>query len=285
MSGKIRIAVMSDLHVEFDRWGTQEGGAPQDGHPVLGPDLRALKAARPDIVVLAGDIDMESPIAYANQVARYLGVPVVLVAGNHDFYRHEHPRRIEDLRRKSAACRDVVFLENGVFETEIRGKRLRLLGCTLWTDYALFGDWTVEDAMRAAAFGLNDHRVIFTGQGRGLEDDTFRPADALRLHEESVSWLRAELAKPWDGTTVVITHHALSMKSVAERFRTGMLSAAFSSALDDLVIGSGAALWAHGHTHDSFDYCLGGTRVICNPRGYSGRAENPDFRADMILEV
>lgn len=302
MSGTIKIAVMSDLHIEFDDWEKAKTNRLPSGHPLFGPDLRAQKAAGPDLVALAGDIDVKNPVGYAAEMARYLGVPVVLVAGNHDFYHYEHPYRVEELRRQSAACRDVVFLENGVFETEIRGNRLRVLGCTLWTDYALFSKdglpggqekvppglervISVEEAMQAANTCLNDHREIFTGQGKGLEDDTLRPADALRLHKESLSWLKTELAKPWDGATIIVTHHAPSVLSVAERWRKDILSAAYVSRLDGFVAESGAALWVHGHTHSSFDYRLGNTRVVCNPRGFVEWARNPEFKVDLIVDM
>ncbi len=49
-----------------------------------------------------------------------------------------------------------------------------------------------------------------------------------------------------------------------------------------------SALGIHGHTHDSFDYVLRGTRVVCNPRGYCryvGRPENVDFDPGLAAEV
>ena len=43
-----------------------------------------------------------------------------------------------------------------------------------------------------------------------------------------------------------------------------------------MLDGSRAQLWIHGHTHDSFDYVVNGTRVVCNPRGI--RAEMASTR-------
>jgi hypothetical protein len=82
-----------------------------------------------------------------------------------------------------------------------------------------------------------------------------------------------------------VTHHSPSFRSVPARFARDPLSAAYSSHLDDLVERSGAAIWVHGHTHDSFDYKIGGTRVICNPRGYFGRVLNPKFNPRLVIEV
>ncbi len=70
-----------------------------------------------------------------------------------------------------------------------------------------------------------------------------------------------------------------------DRFKNDLISAAYASHLDALVEQSGAALWIHGHTHDSFDYFIGGTRVICNPRGYFGYELNPDFNPGLVIDV
>ena len=84
---------------------------------------------------------------------------------------------------------------------------------------------------------------------------------------------------------IVVTHHSPSFCSVPARFTRDPLSAAYSSHLDGLVERSGAALWVHGHTHDSFDYKIGGTRVICNPRGYFGRELNRNFNPQFVIEI
>ena len=86
---------------------------------------------------------------------------------------------------------------------------------------------------------------------------------------------------------MVITHHAPSPKSIHPRFADSLLNACFVSDAERLIDGSRARLWIHGHTHDSFDYCLNGTRVVCNPRGYArnGVNENPLFDANFLVEI
>ena len=51
--------------------------------------------------------------------------------------------------------------------------------------------------------------------------------------------------------------------------------------------GTRACLWVHGHTHDSFDYTINGTRVVCNPRGYviDGVNENARFDPDLVIAI
>jgi Icc-related predicted phosphoesterase len=93
------------------------------------------------------------------------------------------------------------------------------------------------------------------------------------------------LADPFDGRTVVVTHHAPSSQSVHPRYANDLLTPAFASNLESLMGGDGVALWIHGHMHESYDYGAYGTRVVCNPRGYAPDAMNPDFRPDWLIVI
>ena len=95
--------------------------------------------------------------------------------------------------------------------------------------------------------------------------------------------LAVMLAEPFDGKTVVVTHHAPSSQSVHPRYARDLLTPAFASNLEKLMDGDRAALWIHGHMHESFDYEIYDTRVVCNPRGYAPRALAPDFRPDLVV--
>ncbi|MEW8692247.1 MAG: hypothetical protein AB2535_14320 [Candidatus Thiodiazotropha endolucinida] len=105
------------------------------------------------------------------------------------------------------------------------------------------------------------------------------------MHEASRDWLAIMLAEPFDGRTVVVTHHAPSSQSVHPRYARDLLTPAFASNMENLMDSNRAALWIHGHTHDSFDYEIYETRVVCNPRGYSPEALNPDFRPDCVVDI
>ncbi len=286
----VRIAVLSDLHVEFDR-AAQERRAPRRrgqrrdleaaGHPRVGPNLGALDG-HCDLVVLAGDIDLGVAAAvYAAAVADWLAVPVVLVAGNHEFYGFDVGPTLADLRAAAADHPGVHFLENDVLDLTVGQGRLRVLGCTLWTDFALFGADRRAAAERYAATAMTD----FNGTIRCGPERPFTPQDSVRIHAESRAWLADRLDGRDVGPTLVVTHHAPSRGSVATRYRKDLLSAAFASDLDDLVASPGVALWVHGHTHDSFDYRVGGTRVVCNPRGYHPFELNKRFDPGLIVSV
>ena len=248
----MKLHVMSDIHLEF---GTFEP-----------PEVIA------DAVILAGDTGLGTRgITWALEHFR---IPVIFLAGNHEYYRQIMPETLEALRDLAAGT-NVHFLENDA----ITIGNIRFLGCTLWTDFGLFGDPTA--AKRAARLGMNDYRVINTASGYHL----LRPIDTERIHAQSVRWLTEEINLHRGEKTVIVTHHGPSGRSVPERYAQDILSASFCSNLDRLVETSGVALWIHGHTHDSFDYKIGGTRVIVNPRGYCGYEENPQFLPGLVVEV
>lgn len=257
-----KIRIMSDLHLEF------------------GP--LTLDPAGEDVLALAGDVGIFiDGIEWADTQAKELGVPVVMIAGNHEFYQNDrqHGHTIEStivaLREASARTNGrVTFLERDV--AVVAG--VRFIGATLWTDFALFGD---QKKAKLAAWGrMNDYRCIEIRRGK-----TFNPMLAAEEHAASRIFIEDTLAQPFAGPTVVMTHHAPSRKSVAGRYAHDELSPAYASNLEDLVENSGAALWQHGHVHHSFDYMIGSTRVRTNPRGYDGYELNPDFDPSLVLEV
>jgi DNA repair exonuclease SbcCD nuclease subunit len=143
--------------------------------------------------------------------------------------------------------------------------------------------------MKLAGRVMNDHSAI-----RSSEGERFRPEHALAEHEKALAWLQEQLALPFEGRTVVVTHHGVTPSSVHPRYLDDPGNAAFVSDLRPLV--GLADLWIHGHVHDSFDYRVGGTRVIANPRGYALnrlragaprdlRWENPAFDAALVIEI
>ena len=232
----MRLHLLSDLHLEFG--------------PTHIPETDA------DVIVLAGDIHLRCS-GHDWAVQQFPDKPVVYVLGNHEFYQHSLPDLTEILKRETAGSH-IHLLENRA--VEIGG--WTFLGCTLWTDFRL--SLEREAAMRTAEDYMSDYHVIeFGSGGRRL-----RPSDTVRLHGESVAWLREALAKCDPARTIVVTHHAPSAHSEAPEHATSPLRAAFASDLDFLVAGIGVPLWLHGHTHYNVDYMMGTTRVLTNQRGY-----------------
>lgn len=247
----MRLHVLSDLHLEFAAFAPPEVDA--------------------DVVILAGDTHVGCEgIAWA--AATFGERPVVYVAGNHEFYGQALPRHLN--RMKSAARgTNVHVLDRGVLE--LGGARI--LACTLWTDFALDGD--PRAARVLAGEILWDYREITVLPTRRH----LRPADTARRHHIARRWLKSELAR--DGSpTVVVTHHAPSRRSVSPEEDDQPYTPAYASDLDELITGSGAALWIHGHTHLPRDYRLGTTRVVSNPRGYPDQNRDT-FDPGLVLEV
>ncbi|UXC36824.1 metallophosphoesterase [Cupriavidus gilardii] len=266
----MKLRVLSDLHLEHHT-------------PESVPDCDA------DVVVLAGDIaNGRDGIDWA---ARHLRGPIVYVPGNHEYYDSTFTRGDAQLAAAAAEHPQVHLLTAGGAVFALPGQPpVRVLGTTWWSDYALFGRERVDEAMQACAKVMLDHRLISVEDG---SDDgergprRFTPADALARHRAESAWLAGELEKPFDGATVVVTHHAPDLGSLDPRYAHDLASAGFISRRPDLV--QRADLWIHGHTHTSFDYRVDGARVVCNPRGYvrrgDGALENARFDWGYVVEV
>lgn len=229
-----------------------------------------------DVVVLAGDIARPREAACW---ALGFDKPVLYVLGNHEFYGGCIERAAAELKELCAGTQVQVLDDS---EVVIGG--VRFLGSTLWTDFRLFG----EGDARAAAIDeatrlMRDFSRIRIGDTGAL----FAPVDSEALFERHARWLDHRLDTPHAGPTVVITHHAPSRRSIHPRFAGSRLNACFVSDAEHLAGADRALWWIHGHTHDSFDYDLHGTRVVCNPRGYAkaGVNENPRFDPDLTIEV
>ncbi len=253
----MKLNILSDLHLGF---GSMDG-------PVNDAD----------VVVLAGDISRPREAA---AWALRLGKPVLYVLGNHEFYGSSIDGAADELKRLCAGTQ-VQVLD----DTEVVIGPVRFLGSTLWTDFELFDDPQQQAAAKLEASRLlRDFSRIRRDEGA---DRLFTPDDSVSLFKRHVRWLEARMASAHAGPTVVITHHAPSPRSIHPRFADSLLNACFVSDLSRLLGADRASLWIHGHTHDSFDYRVNSTRVVCNPRGYAkgGVNENPLFDPDFTVEV
>lgn len=161
---------------------------------------------------------------------------------------------------------------------------VRFVGATLWTDFCLFG--VPEIAMRAAATGMNDFRLI----RKDSYARRLRPVDTVGRHIASRALIETQLAQPFSGPTVVITHHAPYPGGVKPGYERDILSAAYASDLRHTIAQYPPDLWIYGHTHRSDDTRLEKTKLISNAKGYGpqtqGRPwENPAFDPSFAIEV
>ena len=320
---QIRVAVLSDLHIEHEtvRWARcsacgalmvsrrrgegdrcacgvgailTEGGArtlhQAEWEALPSPGWGdACRTAGVDLVLLAGDIHSgTSGIVWAAEEFR--GLQVVYVAGNHEAYGFTIDTLVPALRSTAAQTENVTFLECETAVFEIRGRRIRVYGCMLFTDYAanvapdagpMNRQGTVAHAMWHAERGINDHQWIGLNENGAMR--LFTPADALAIHHASVAWLDQALAEADpDETTIVMTHHGVGLESESEEYRGGTFSPAFVSDLRALWLRRSPHLVVHGHTHHSCAYQVGDTPVVSHQRGYPHEPQASGFMPKIV---
>lgn len=243
---------MSDLHLE-----------------AKGLDRPQAKAA--DVVVLAGDID--NGVFGIHWALENFTVPVIYVPGNHEFY---NSCRLELLVKMRRLCRGthVHLLEQDTLEMG----GWRFLGTTLWTDFALDGNQ--RGSMQTAQRYMMDFRAIHVSKG-----EPFTTRRALELHRRNLAWLQTQLKIDTAMPTAIITHHAPSPRSIAPQYDGNMLNPAFVTDLEAMIGKSNIALWIHGHTHTAFDYHIGSTRIVCNPRGYQPYETDTGYQASKLIQL
>ncbi|WP_429930412.1 metallophosphoesterase [Agrobacterium vitis] len=240
-----------------------------------------------DVCVCAGDVSGFIQVTMEcleRQIAPFM--PIILVLGNHDYYHSSVDGALEYARR---VTRDstITVLEN---ESVVIGS-VRFLGATLWTDYLIpFGGSQPELPLPerrdvAIHFGqkyLMDFRAIY-GSNSYAGDGLISPQEIIGRHEASRSFITNQLATPFDGRTVVVTHHAPSPRSKDIRFLGQPTNAGFLSDLDELIEDGKPNFWIHGHIHRRFDYRIGRTRVLCNPRGYWH--EKTGYQPGLVIDL
>lgn len=271
----MKLLLLSDLHLELSA-------------------LQLPPALDFDVAVLAGDI-----VNPGHRLADWVGATpalrraraVVAVAGNHEYFDTTLQAEAAAMQRAAAALAAPPLHLLDCSEVRIGG--VRFVGCTLWSDFALRID-TAEGplsdparGMLTASWAMADYRCIGWADG-GAAPRKLIPRDTARLHRQQRGWLQLKLAEPFDGPTVVVTHHGPHRGSLSPRFAADWVSTAYLSELPESFF-EVPRLWLHGHTHTSHDHRVGRCRVVCNPRGYQTaampRPENRDFRADLVLTL
>lgn len=259
----MRISLYSDLHLEFHRHREEK--------------VWQIPETNADVIILAGDIDVgDYGIKWAANQSQRLGTPIIYVTGNHEFYRQKYQDLLKDFKSVS---RDfgVVFLENDQFVH----KGVRFLGCTLWTDYRANTTMTQAKAMDECRWALADHTLIRIG-----DKATFMPDNALRLHIQSLNWLKARFDDEFEGKTVVVTHHCPSMNTgvMHPGFPVNQITGAFHSNLDYLINRENMAAWFFGHTHFTCETEINGVLVASNQKGYPSE-DGGQFSSDKVYEI
>lgn len=155
---------------------------------------------------------------------------------------------------------------------------MRFHGCTLWTDFSIFGS-PINYGMLCQE-KMNDYKRI-------KRDPTYsklRSIDVYQIHQKSMRWLEQSLSESSYEKNVVITHHAPSLQSVPKQYQKDPVTAAYASNLESFIIAHQPLYWIHGHIHTPIQYNIGNTQIICNPHGYIDDKEN-GFERELFVEV
>lgn len=261
----MKIGIASDLHLEFG-------------------NCKIIYDEKPDVLVLAGDIvtagslHTYAPGPYQNineaetnreraQLYREFIFNisqefenVVVVAGNHEFYGGKWEQSLNTLRLEYEQYTNIHFLERDC--ATIGG--VTFVGGTLWTDMNNFDPITLHDTK------------IFMNDFSRIVDDTrgyskLKPATTVQRHIQTKQYIQY-VAKETPGPVVVVGHHAPSFMSIGPQYLGQTITnGAYASDLSEEILNNpNIKLWIHGHMHDPFDYYIGDTRIVCNPRGYVG---------------
>jgi predicted phosphodiesterase len=282
----MKIALCSDLHLEFE-------------------DINLKNTEGAEVLILSGDIMVAEDLhnhpemdygMYSSVNLENLGrrqtvalrfrdflkrcsfqFPyVVYVAGNHEFYHGRWKESLTHLREECAKFPNVYFLERDIKVIN----EVSFIGATLWTDC------NKGDPLTLHALGdmMNDYRVIRNDE---LGYTKLRPAHGMYRHQQTLAYLKATLPDMKDKKVVFVGHHGPSPLSTHPRYvNETLMNGGYRSDLSELILDNPQiVLWTHGHMHDPFDYMIGTTRVVCNPRGYAGHDTQADVFELKYLDI
>lgn len=260
----MKLAIGSDLHLEF---GTFE----------------PVNAEGADVLILSGDIMVAQdlhrfPVDYASNYdppsrskdnalnyrlflaeASKNFKHVLYVAGNHEFYHGKFNKTIDILIEECLRFDNVKFLEKDTVKID----DVLFVGGTLWTDMNQ-GDPLTQHAIMDM---MNDYQLIVNDS---LGYVKLRPAHTIQRHRETLQYFQIVAKQNAQEKIVVVGHHAPTRISTHPRYKNDtLMNGAYSSDLSEFILDHPQIkLWTHGHTHSDFDYMVGETRIVCNPRGY-----------------
>lgn len=241
----VRIQILSDVHAEFH----------EDGGQAF---LRCLDPTGVDVLVAAGDIGVDGSMVRMLKGLIELYTHVVFVNGNHELYgtNRNHVYKLLDQLQKEHSNFHWLHESSVVIGTQ------RFIGTTLW-------------------FPEQPDNILYENQ---LND--FRKIQEFRrwvyhANQRAVQYLQKETL-PDD---IVVTHHVPHPEGIPPQWRGSMINRFFLCDMQSMLRTNPPVFWIHGHTHQSQQYRIGSTLFICNPYGYAGHEENPEFDWRLVVEV
>lgn len=289
----MKVALTSDVHLEFGPLElTNEQGADV---LILGGDICVASDLRDRDPYNIMNTDHSERFDALIQSASSNFAHTVMVMGNHEHYHGDFAKSATILRNYLKPFKNVHFLDKETVTID----DVTFIGGTLWTDM------NNQDAMTMHAISsmMNDFRTVdnsnrevsyktFDADGKPTfrtRTARFSPADAVEEHFKMLDVIKQtiELRKSDDEKFVVVGHHAPSKKSTHPRYKNEtLMNGGYSSDLEEFIKERPQIkLWTHGHTHEDFDYVVGETRIVCNPRGYFRYEERADNFKLKVVEI
>ena len=298
----MKIAICSDLHLEF---GDVDFSNDENANVlILGGDIFVAEDVKNftyvDEQIMAATPSM---LARGERIYNFMKrcserfPQVILIMGNHEHYHGDYAQTASVIRAVVSEMSNVHFLD----------KEWRIINGVLFYGGTLWTDMNNEDlsTMGQMTYMMNDYRGVKNSarivQYRApdmTKDESdawlykerpaqFRPEDSVEDHKAFLKGLNEVLALYPNMTTVVVGHHAPSKTSTHPRYKKEVImNGAYSTDLDNFILDRRQIkLWTHGHTHEDFDYMIGTTRIVCNPRGYDGYEERADNFKLKYVEV
>jgi Icc-related predicted phosphoesterase len=291
---EMKIAICSDLHLEFSKLSLENPG-----------DV--------DVLILSGDIcvirDLMEHDPYGivdfGKSSRYhtffqecsARFPhVIYIVGNHEHYHGDFKYTISDVKKRLEYLTNLHILDKETYIVD----DVTFIGGTLWTDMNKEDPLTLHMITRM----MNDFRCVDNSNREvtyktfddpdNPDKPTFRtrvarfsPQDAVDDHKEMLEFIKTVVAEKHDKKFVVVGHHTPSHASCHPKYKDDReMNGGYHSDLSEFILDRPQIkLWTHGHTHELFDYMIGETRVVCNPRGYHGYEEIADNFKLKVVEV
>jgi len=285
----MKFAIASDVHLEFGR-------------------LELFNDEDADVLVLSGDIcvakDLNERDVYElsgqNRSSMYHTffqeccarfAHVVYVAGNHEHYHGDFAKTTTRLRQFLAYLPNLHILEKETFTY----KDVTFIGGTLWTDMnkedpqTLYGIRGYMNDFQIVENSANPVHFRDTDGNFQTRTGTLLPEEVVVEHKAMLTFIDVvtKVLGQNDKKYVVVGHHAPSRQSTHPRYKEDfMVNGGYSSELSEFILDRPQIkAWTHGHTHEPFDYMIGATRIVCNPRGYINYEQRADDFKLQYVEI
>jgi hypothetical protein len=277
----MKFRLFSDLHLEFGGFTIPSLEDDKDTTLLLAGDIAVGKRKPTYLDFLANAVDQFRKVVY--------------IPGNHEYYAGSFKvtwqkmqyNMVERLRDQGMDAYLHMINNRTVVDGDVA-----IIGSTMWADFQNQNPMTMETARTY----MNDYHHIRRGTDKDPWSGKLTPMDTLKAHIESRVFIFEEIRKHKEAgrKVVVMTHHAPSFQSTGEGFERDPLNGAYMTELAYQILelddeGLAPDIWVHGHVHNSFDYQIGSTRVLTNPRGYvkytDGFPENRAFDPEFSFEL